>query len=160
MDLEQSGSQFAPEVSANSAKTYNEYHNLDDVGSIWFGHNLFGDIKNFFDGYRNKMEDEYQTYLLNNQREYEQQNLVDARKFQDYMESTKYQRTVKDLEKAGLNPYMMVQSGLGSTSVSSSSPSYSTSAMKYRSKDKDGDKADNLVNAALRILGILAITSA
>lgn len=71
---------------------------------------------------QNRAEQMYDTYLTNLNIRNEHKATQSARAFDEFMSSSAYSRTFADLEKAGINPYMLVSSG----SVSPSS--YGTSA--------------------------------
>lgn len=165
MELDQAGSQFSSYSTENSGyKTFYEY--LRDVEGIQGpkeGHDILynsflGKIADFFTGIPSAQRERYNVWLANNQREYEQQQINDARAYQEYMDSSKYQRMSKDLKAAGLNPWLAVQNGVGNATVSPGSSSYSTSAYKSSSgKSSSGDKLGSVVTSAMR-LAMLAIT--
>ena len=52
---------------------------------------------------------------LKDDRAYERASIQSARAWSEYMDNTQYQRRVKDLEDAGLNPWLAVQSGISGT---------------------------------------------
>ena len=45
-------------------------------------------------------------------REYERASIESARAWSEYMDNTQTQRRVKDIEAAGLNPWLAVQNGI------------------------------------------------
>lgn len=57
---------------------------------------------------------------LQNDRAYERASINSARAWDEYMDSTQYQRRVHDLEKAGLNPWLAVQNGISGSGTPSS----------------------------------------
>lgn len=80
-----------------------------------------------------------------------QYNLMLQQQAQQYntaMSNTQYQRLVKDLEAAGLNPYLAINS------LSGSSPTSSANSVSLPATETQSEKASNLVSSALKA-GIL-----
>lgn len=140
--------------SGSSTPQYKEYNNWLD---FWSGGSYNSAVDNW-----NAQEDlAYNSALAQQERENELKDIEDARNFEIWKDSTKYQRTVDDLLKAGLNPWLAVQGGLnGSTaSVSTGTPSHVSSAAKAsapKSSSKD-NTLSNLVTTAFRLLLVATI---
>lgn len=100
-------------------------------------------IGKFFGGRdQSKFESEYEAYLNNVNAENEWKATQSARAWDEYMESTKYQRAINDLEAAGLNPWLAIQSGVqGSGSTSAQKADYKYSNYK---EAKNVDAGRNL----------------
>lgn len=164
MDQDLSGSQFAPETYANSALSWNQYWD-QEIAKQNGGMYVKGSpdhwtesMFNFFTGDRDRLRSQYDVYLTNNQRAYEQQNIANARKWEEYLDSTKYQRMSNDLEAAGLNPWLALQNGVGSSSVQPGSTSYSTSSKKYEAKKSNASNVlSSIINTAIRVAAIVAL---
>lgn len=90
------------------------------------------DFDNFFTGNKAKYKAEYEKYLTDIANQNEYKATQSARAWEEYMASTQYQRAVKDLEKAGLNPWLAVQSGVSGEGSSSSAKS----EYKYKHDEK------------------------
>lgn len=97
----------------------------------------------------------------------ERENTANAQKWYERMSDSQYQRAYKDLEKAGINPYLALQSlgGAGSGSVApagswSSSP-YANKVSKQQADSQRMTAASNIVKALLgagtAITAILAL---
>lgn len=165
METDVVGSQFAPETSANSAMSWNEFYDQELRRSGHDGFRVFGSpdhwltsVANWFTGDRDRIANMYDRYLTENQRAYEQQNISNARKWEEYLDSTKYQRMTKDLEAAGLNPWLALQNGVGSSSVQPGSTSYNTSAKKFESKKSNASNVlSSIINTAIRVAAIVAL---
>lgn len=98
--------------------------------------------KLFGGGNVSKFESEYEAYLNNVNNRNEAKAVQSARAWDEYMSNTAYSRAFKDLENAGVNPYLLLNSGSSpATSVGSSSKgSYSaksTSETKSNTKGRD-----------------------
>lgn len=83
---------------------------------------------------------QYERMLAQEDREYERQSVNSARAWDEYMDSTKVQRLVKDIEAAGLNPWLAIQSGLsaGGSAASSASAGGSARSRSSKSSGKSG----------------------
>lgn len=115
-------------------------------------------VGNAVTGYRNRLEAEYneKQNLLNKQ--YEQDSLASARAWEEYLDSTKYQRASKDLEDAGLNKWLAVQSGVSGSGTSSSVGSSANGVKNNVSSNKNGESAiSKLITSAVKILLLAAI---
>ena len=81
---------------------------------------------------------------------YERASINSARAWDEYMDSTQIQRRVKDLEAAGLNPWLAVQNGVSGTGT----PSVDTggSAKHHNSSGQSKSGLAMLLVALARIL--------
>lgn len=139
-----------PDASVANFKGSNGY-------TIMHDDSIGAHIADFFTGIRSKERYVYDEWKLANERAYEQAKLNDARQW----DSMKYQVATQDLLKAGLNPWLAVQSGLSGAGQftganASTSSSSATSALKTDKGEKSNPISD-LLTSALKILGILAI---
>lgn len=102
----------------------------------------------------NKFESEYEAYLDNVNNRNERFATQSARAYDKMMDDTKYQRMFKDFEKAGLNPYLLVNNGsFSATAPSSSKANYE--AKKAAQKQRDGGR-----NLALILLAVARVAAA
>lgn len=115
---------------------------------------------NFFTGKIDKIKNEYQTYLDNLNLRNESKATQSARAWDEYMSNTAYSRAFNDLEKVGVNPYILLNSGSSpSTAVGSSSkPSYniSKSGMTDSKNSTKGRDAALILLALARIIAAVA----
>lgn len=148
---------FNSAASAAQVKSYNDY--FDGQGDLLYGEDIGNRIANFFSGQTDAAKREYNTYLTNQERQYELAKINDARAWEAWLNSNKYQMAVKDLKAAGLNPWMAIQSGLSgglsSSGVSNNASSSSSSAKNLEQKNekkKDTSSAiKDLVSTALKV---------
>lgn len=122
---------------------------------------LLSRIGNYFTGEGDKVRDAYDAYLKQNERAYEQAKINDARAYELYLGSTQYQRAKKDMEAAGLNPYLLVNgNGLNGSVVRSSASSARSSDLegsyKGHKQDNDAKAVAGIVGTALKLLAVLA----
>lgn len=133
----------------NSSKAINKFGGIDaPLPKFW----------NWFTGDSKKWEREYNTYVdnylsnLKNRNEYLATQSANA--FEKMMDDTKIQRSMNDYEKAGLNPYLLINGGsIGSGSVP-------TSAKADYSTNRSEKKANDSRNKALLLLALAKIAAA
>lgn len=102
-------------------------------------------------------QDEYNRFLTNQDRAYERAATSSARAWDEYMDSTKYQRMVKDLEAAGLNPYLALQGGLSAGSSSSTASQGSSARQITDSGKKQSNKLSSLAMLMIATAKLLAL---
>lgn len=137
-----SGVQAAEVYSPEEAMSYADWLKSNDVNKWLTGDQSFWSrIIRWYTGEDKKNEANYQNYLNNLNIRNENKALQSAYAYDEYMSNTAYSRAFKDLEKMGVNPYLLLNSGStpSTTTGSSSKPSYSVS--KSGIKDaQSGDK--------------------
>lgn len=125
------------------------------------GQDFLSRIGNWFTGSEDKIRQAYDAYLKQNERAYEQAKINDARRYEEWLASTQYQRAVKDMKAAGLNPYLLVNgNGLNGTAVRSSANSTRGASLEgsydgNKTKSKELSVA-GIVGTALKLLAVLA----
>lgn len=145
-----SAQQFAVNTDNYSPVTANPY---DSGSEFWNG---FGDF--FTAGWlssqrdkTNRANDAYNAKIAN---ELEEARLQSARKYEMYMDSTKYQRAVEDIKKAGLNPLLMFGNSLNTSAGASAGAVASHSPATQKKKE---NSSSSIVSSALKLLAILAL---
>ena len=115
---------------------------------------VIGKIEDWFGGGNSARAAAYRTAA---DREYEQQATNSARAWDEYMQSTYYQRMVEDLKKAGLNPWLALNGGIGQTNNVSTAGSGSSA--RYKSEEKQKGSGGTIIAAfmiaAARIIAAL-----
>lgn len=93
----------------------------------------------------------YQELDTARNQEYERQSINSARAWSEYMDNTQVQRRVEDIKKAGLNPWLAVQSGLSGTGAPSVDTGGSAQHQTHSNQSKTG--LATLLMAIAKILG-------
>lgn len=113
---------------------------------------------NWFSGRDSRLKSLYETYLMNNERMWDLAKINDARRWEEYMDSTKYQRAAKDIQNAGFNPLLALTGGsVGSTPASPTSNS--AGSLKY-SKDKQDQLGDvvSILGTAFKVAALFMMS--
>lgn len=141
---------FVDPYSFNYSDYYNSARGFDSAQSSgWTGETgAPGWLAKFFgfDSGQKKQEAQRQAEI-----EYERQSINSARAWSEYMDNTQYQRRVKDLEAAGLNPWLAVQNGISG----SGAPSVDTggSAQKPNNSDQSMSFLAQLLMMIAKVVG-------
>lgn len=126
------------ETTPEAIMSYSQFSNERDLGEApthWTA-----GLADWFTGQYSQLKSDYEAYLQNMNILNEAKATQSARAWEEYMDSTKYQRAFKDLERAGVNPYLLVNGGAAPGVGSSSSPkaSYPKASTKDAPKDTKG----------------------
>ena len=107
---------------------------------------------------------DYQNMLTTNNRNYERAKELDARNYEQHVrnleyqrEDSKYQRMVKDMKAAGLNPWLALQGGLSGTSAQST-PVTSTNNLSSGSSAKS-QKEENTNALGALLMAVAKVIS-
>lgn len=117
----------------------------------------FTKLGSFFTGDVEKARNLYNAYLTNINNRNEAKATQSARAWDEYMNNSAYSRGFADLERAGVNPYLLLNSGSAPATSpgAASKPSYSYS--KPSSKESSGSGKGR--DLALIILAIAKIAA-
>lgn len=117
--------------------------------------NFWYKIGNAFSGTTDAAKKEYEAYLtnVNNRNEFLAQQ--SARAWDKMMDDTKIQRQMKDLEAAGLNPYLTLNNG---SITATSAPS--SSKASYQAKQEAEKQSNAGRNIALLLLAVAKVAAA
>lgn len=126
------------------------YKKYNFTGSQIDPNNILSKIGNFFVGDVDSAKKMYDSYLTNLNIRNEAKATQSARAWEEYMDSTKYSRAFKDLERAGINPYLLLNSGNTPGVGSSSSPKASYS----KASIQDQKSSTGMRDLALILFGI------
>lgn len=124
--------------------TPKEFTNIDS------GAGKFGQFLGLVD------RNDYDRWLAEQERNYERASVNSARAWDEYIDSTKYQRAVKDLQAAGLNPYLALQSGVSAGASSQTASSGSSARAKVSKSDSKLSSIAMLMLASAKIIAMLA----
>lgn len=92
----------------------------------------------------------YNELMTARDQQYERASIESARAWSEYMDNTQIQRRVKDIEAAGLNPWLAVQSGVSG----SGAPSADTGG-SARNKHSSGQSKSGLAMLLMALAKIL-----
>lgn len=155
----------APTVAnPEAALSYDEYMQSkhpwwNQYKDDFSGNTLKSKIIGLFTDASGRFRDEYQTYLNNLNLRNERKATQSAQAYDEYMSNTAYSRAFADLERAGINPYLLLNSGsTPSTSVGSASkPSYQASktGIKNTSSNTAGRDLALIMLAIARLVAAL-----
>lgn len=139
------------------AMTYADYYEKYSGFGTSDYDNIFMKIIGGLSGTNKKMEDDYRTYLDNLNKKNEFLASQSSRAWDKMMDDTKYQRMMKDFERAGLNPYLLVNDGgiSAASSPSSSKANYDSKWTKEKSGSSGRDVALLLIAAARLVAALL-----
>lgn len=152
----------APETVLSKDQYYQQWMrqqhptwSASDIGS--YNDFTYKFAKFFGDPSRSKFDSEYEAYLNNVNNRNESKAVQSARAFDEYMSNTAYSRAFKDLEKAGVNPYLLLNSGSApATSVGSASKgSYSAKSTKETQSNTKGRDFALILLAIARLAAAL-----
>lgn len=124
-----------------SGGLYKEWNKTGNTGIPGFFRRMFG-----FD---TKADQAIRTAQMN--QAYERASIESARAWSEYMDNTQVQRRVKDIEDAGLNPWLALQN---SSLSGSSAPAVDTGGSAQASNSGE-DHTSDLVKTMLYILGMV-----
>lgn len=149
-----------------SAKTFAEFTSGQaHKGMADDNYGIFGNLADWFTGRRTKNEKDYETYLqnLNAENAYKANELAwkreleatqSAREWDKMMSDTQYQRAVVDLKKAGLNPWLALQSGVSGSDVPSSGKAQASTSKSSNYGSKEKSKTSGMRDASLLLFAI------
>lgn len=133
------------QFSVNAEDYYNPFPNVT--------YGLTGDIKNWLGGNRTRAVNDWNAFNTYLDKLYEQDTLAMQRQYEMYMDSTRYQRLVEDLKKAGLNPWLALNGGsasAGSVSIGSQGGStYKSSKVSDDTSNKNLSQLAKIITAGI-----------
>lgn len=151
----------------SSAQSFHDFSGLAEGGN-----NLGDRIGNFFGGYVDRKKQDYDIYLQNlntenawklHELDYQRElkAVQDARNWDKMMSDTQYQRMVDDIKKAGLNPWLAVNSGgLSGASVGSSAKANINSGSLGKYQSQKEQKSSGMRDASLLLFAIARLLAA
>lgn len=125
------------DVPGNVMKAPEHYGDFNYEIAKFFQNGAEKGFDEAYEAYKANWENDYNNYLNDINTYYENKAVQSARAFDEYMSNTAYQRAFKDLEKAGLNPYMLV----GTSSIAPASSTSSAKAEYSKRKASSGTSA-------------------
>lgn len=146
----------APVLDYNKYNYNNQYTDTL-TGNVMEPHDAvsFGDKISDWLGITHYHQD-YDKYLSDKDKAYERAATQSARAWDEWFDSTSVQRRVADIEKAGLNPWLAIQSGLNISGNSSTAGSGS-SARSVHSSKKDSNKLSQIAMAVMATAKLIAV---
>lgn len=154
--------EVAPEVALSKDEYWQQKYAGQKIGPGVYLPKHYGganwDIGKFFGVQQIKAFDsEYEAYLNNLNNRNEAKATQSARAWDEYMSNTAYSRAFEDLQRAGINPYMIVNQGSTPSTAtgSSSKASYSAKSTQEAKTNNKGRDLALLLFAIARIAAFL-----
>ena len=144
-------------MTFNSAQTLESW--AVNNGYVDNGNALHGfapAINNAFTGHGDQVRENYDVYLQNLNRQFEVDKINNARQWEEYMDSTKYQRMAEDLRKAGINPALAFANGIGAAGQPSSPSGSSDSRYHSAAQSKSGANGAQWMSSAAMVMFAIA----
>lgn len=150
---------FVPSQAMSLDEFYDKYYETHKLAGLARStHSAESWVNDIFNPTQTKhIKNEYDAYLKNLEN---QNNAAQAKWLADYnaeLDASKYQRAAADLQKAGLNPWLALQSGLNGSSTPLAESSSALSYRDHGKKENSKSAIATLLGTALKVLAFMAL---
>lgn len=135
--------------------TYYEWLDSSDRNAVnkWFMQdNVFAKAFNWFTGQKSAAEAEYNKYVEAINKQNEIAAINSARAYEAAREDSRYQRSIEDLKKAGINPWLAVQGQGIAGSVGQGISNSSAKGSEYSKKEAQKGILAAIIGALAKII--------